>query len=189
MRLKIILRFLPLICSGCFHFFPRFLKRTQPCSELDARASSRMDGALRFLKCGTGAVGSTMNSTIPTSRPSTLIFMEAASISRPVMNAMVGPNACPPALRGYSRRHEWWDRPESLCGIKIPRPSRPAMECATAMRMSDWSFSHSIRPPTLSIDSAANVISRWLPVFQGGLIMATGSHDLVWDGSNYERNG
>ncbi len=42
---------------------------------------------------------------------------------------------------------------------------------------------------TLSVDSAANVISRWLPVFQGGMIMATGSHDLVWDGVTTNETG
>src|SRR5262245_54065170 len=42
---------------------------------------------------------------------------------------------------------------------------------------------------TLSIDSGANVVARWFPVFQGGMIMATGSHDLVWDGVTTNETG
>ena len=42
---------------------------------------------------------------------------------------------------------------------------------------------------TLSVDSHANIVARWIPVFRGGMIMATGSHDLVWDGVTTDEVG
>lgn len=42
---------------------------------------------------------------------------------------------------------------------------------------------------TLSVDSHANIVARWVPVFSGGMIMATGSHDLVWDGVTTDEVG